>query len=205
MNQETITHLQFIQNIIDRMNRNSFQIKGWCVAIVSAFLALYANSSNPLYIYVAWFPILVLWWLDAIYLQQERKFRGVYADVVSQNSKVAPFQMPLHLYRGGKYTLVRVWISKTLALFYGVLMLCLVVGAYLLVHNSDEASAVVDKEIVCPPCQSSPDSTNALSSMKKEPAFVANAESCSNSTNNVQPQKSGKPTSGVSDESRKDN
>ena len=36
MEQERIQHLEFIQNIINRMNSNSFQIKEWMIMIVSA-------------------------------------------------------------------------------------------------------------------------------------------------------------------------
>lgn len=36
MEKETIKHLEFIQNIINRMNLNSFQIKEWMIMIVSA-------------------------------------------------------------------------------------------------------------------------------------------------------------------------
>lgn len=132
MDNETITHLQFIQNIIDRMNRNSFQLKGWCIAIVSAFLALYANSSNYLYVCVAIFPVFLFWFLDAYYLQQERKFRGVYNDVISGAGKVQPFQMPINLYEGGKYGFWNVWRSRTLAMFYGMLTVLLLVGACIL-------------------------------------------------------------------------
>lgn len=36
MEKEKIKHLEFIQNIINRMNLNSFQIKEWMIMIVSA-------------------------------------------------------------------------------------------------------------------------------------------------------------------------
>lgn len=46
-------HLEFIQNIITRMNTNSFQIKGWAVTIVYALLAIYASSKNEYFILAA--------------------------------------------------------------------------------------------------------------------------------------------------------
>ena len=33
-------YLQFLQNNIARMNTNSAQAKGWCIAIVAALLAI---------------------------------------------------------------------------------------------------------------------------------------------------------------------
>ena len=39
MSEDKLKHLEFIQNIITRMNTNSFLIKGWAVTIASAILA----------------------------------------------------------------------------------------------------------------------------------------------------------------------
>lgn len=43
---EELKHLEFIQNVITRMNTNSFQIKGWTVGIISAALAVYASTQE---------------------------------------------------------------------------------------------------------------------------------------------------------------
>ena len=85
MNEEKIKHLEFIQGVINRMNSNSFQIKGWMITIVAALLALYASSSNVAYIFVGIVPTILFWLLDSYYLQQERKFRGVYDDVLKDS------------------------------------------------------------------------------------------------------------------------
>lgn len=80
--EEKIKHLEFIQNIITRMNSNSFAIKGWMVTIVSALLALYANSNNEIFMFIAIVPTSIFWLLDAFYLAQERRFRCLYDDVI---------------------------------------------------------------------------------------------------------------------------
>lgn len=74
MEEQKIKHLEMIQGIITRMNQNSFMLKGWMITIVSALLAIYADKGNIGYLIVSIFPILVFWFLDAYYLQQERKF-----------------------------------------------------------------------------------------------------------------------------------
>ncbi len=129
-------HLTFIQGVITRMNTNSFQIKGWTITIVSALLALYANSFNVIYIFVAIIPVLLFWFLDAYYLQQERKFRGIYNDVAELGEVkeiiVKPFEMPLENYKEGKYCYFNVFRSKTIAWFYGALFLFLLVGGLVL-------------------------------------------------------------------------
>ena len=85
MSEEKIKYLEFIQNIVTRMNQNSFMIKGWTVAIVSALLAIYANKENKLFILISIFPVLIFMFLDSYYLWQERKFRHLYNKVLEEN------------------------------------------------------------------------------------------------------------------------
>lgn len=93
MNEDQRLHLQFIQGVITRMNSNSANMKGWMVAIVSAMLALYANSSNVLYIWVAIVPTILFWIFDTYYLRLEKQYRKLYNKVISKNSTVATFDM----------------------------------------------------------------------------------------------------------------
>lgn len=128
-----IKHLEFIQSTITRMNQNSFQIKGWMITIVSALLALYARSEKKLYIFIAIVPAIVFWFLDAYYLQQERRFRGVYndvADLSAENNRVnvREFEMPIQKYKGGKYCYFRVLFSKTIFPLYGIVIVGLVIA-----------------------------------------------------------------------------
>lgn len=81
-------HFEFIQNVITRMNTNSFQIKGMAVTIVSALLAIYATTSNIMFVFLAIAPTILFWFLDSYYLQQERKFRGVYNNVTGLKNDV---------------------------------------------------------------------------------------------------------------------
>jgi len=121
MNPEKIKHLEFIQAVITRMNTNSFQMKGWMVAIVSALLAIYAGNNNGLYPLFALLPTFIFWGLDAYFLQQERKFRGLYNDVagLTENPKVTTlFAMRPDLYTGGKYSYWDVIKSVTLIWLY---------------------------------------------------------------------------------------
>lgn len=93
MTEDQRLHLQFIQGVITRMNSNSTNMKGWMVAIVSAMLALYANSSNVLYIWIAIFPTLLFWLFDTYYLRLERQYRKLYNKVISNDSTLVPFEM----------------------------------------------------------------------------------------------------------------
>lgn len=137
MLENKIKHLEFIQSTITRMNQNSFQIKGWMITLVSALLALYASSEKVVYILIAIVPAIVFWFLDAYYLQQERRFRGVYNDVARlspDNSRinVREFEMPIQKYQCGKYCYFNVLFSKTIFPLYGIVIVGLVVAFVLL-------------------------------------------------------------------------
>lgn len=137
MMENKIKHLEFIQSTITRMNQNSFHIKGWMITLVSALLALYASSEKVVYILIAIVPAIVFWFLDAYYLQQERRFRGVYNDVAGlspDNSRinVREFEMPIQKYQCGKYCYFNVLFSKTIFPLYGIVIVGLVVAFVLL-------------------------------------------------------------------------
>lgn len=137
MENNKIKHLEFIQSTITRMNQNSFQIKGWMITLVSALLALYASSEKVVYILIAIVPTIMFWFLDAYYLQQERRFRGVYNDVAGLSPddsriNVREFEMPIQKYQCGKYCYFNVLFSRTIFPLYGIVIVGLVVAFALL-------------------------------------------------------------------------
>lgn len=118
---ENIKHLEFIQNVITRMNTNSFQIKGWSIVVVSALLAIYASTKDNFFFLAGVFPTFIFWFLDAYYLNQERKFRGLYNDVAGvtdKPKKIKLFEMRPDLYVGGKYTYWSSFSSITILKMY---------------------------------------------------------------------------------------
>lgn len=144
--QDKTKHLEFVQNVITRMNTNSFQLKGWMITIVSALLALYASSSNSNYVFVAIVPAIVFWFLDAYYLQQERKFRGLHEDIVNGNDNIKPFSMSISDYKydktdsnskskSKKYCYWNVFFSPTILPLYGIIVVALIVGGVLVLKG----------------------------------------------------------------------
>ena len=124
-----LKHLEFIQNVITRMNTNSFQIKGLGITIVAALLAVYASNQKINFIFIAILPTIIFWFLDAYYLQQERKFRGLYNDVagVSKNPKeIKLFEMRPDLYTKGKYCYFNNLFSKTIWIIYLPIIILLI-------------------------------------------------------------------------------
>lgn len=135
MSEGKLKHLEFIQNVITRMNTNSFQIKGWTVTIIAAVLAIYASTKNYYFVLVGIFPTLLFWFLDSYYLTQERKFRGLYNDVakVSKNpKKIKLFEMRPDLYTKGKYSFWNVFCSTTIwKLYFSIIIILCGLFAYL--------------------------------------------------------------------------
>jgi len=89
-------HLSIIQGVITRMNSNSFSMKGWMVAIVSALLAVFAASTEAscsyLYFIAALAADIIFCLLDAYYLKMEMQYRDLY-DEVRKNPINTDFNM----------------------------------------------------------------------------------------------------------------
>lgn len=133
-----IKHLEIIQGVTTRMNQNSFILKGWMITIVSALFALYADKGDILLLFITIFPIFIFWSLDAYYLQQERKFRGIYNDLV-EGRDIPPFKIPLEEYNSEKdckYCYCNVFWSKTIAgLYCTILVLLLLCISFVLIKD----------------------------------------------------------------------
>ena len=119
-------HLEFIQKNIDRMNKCSFQMKGWTITFVTALLALYAASMNGtsngiiLFVYIAIAPTFICWMLDSYYLSLERKFIAMYNDVagITKKCKFKPYEINIKKYNGWKNCMFRAIFSFTNDVMY---------------------------------------------------------------------------------------
>lgn len=129
MNEDQRLHLQFIQNVITRMNANSFQVKTWTVSIIVALAALAVNSKNYMYILISVVPTILFWTLDSYYLQQERKFRGLYKDVVLGN--VPLYLMQINRYREEIYQFSSALFSNSIIKFYGAILASILLATFI--------------------------------------------------------------------------
>lgn len=127
-----LKHLEFIQNVITRMNTNSFMIKGWAITLISALFALAAGGTNRSYALVAYIPLPVFWALDAFFLSKERQYRDLYDHVrtldenkIDFNMSTKPFEKNCSLWASSAF-------SRTLLSFYGILFLSTLVVMYLI-------------------------------------------------------------------------
>jgi len=120
MNKMKIKHLEFIQNVITRMNSNSFLIKGWAMTLVSALFALAAKDSNINFVLVSYVVIPVFWVLDGFFIATERQYRDLYAEVAKKTESDIDFNMNASEYNTGNRTWLAGIFSKTLIPFYGI-------------------------------------------------------------------------------------
>ena len=114
--EKKLKHLEFIQNAINRMANNSFIIKGWCITLVVALIALLEKENiNKDYIPFSFIPLLFFWFLDAFFLKTERQYRRLYADVSKKGKKEIDFSMDIKPY---KECYGEALFSRTLLPFY---------------------------------------------------------------------------------------
>ncbi|EGQ8088817.1 hypothetical protein FWP56_21490 [Vibrio vulnificus] len=118
-----LKHLEFIQNVITRMNSNSFLIKGWTITLISALFALAAKDANIQYVLITYIVIPVFWFLDGFFISQERQYRDLYNEVSSKREADIDFSMNASKFTGKDYE-KNSWVSgifsKTLMPFYGI-------------------------------------------------------------------------------------
>jgi len=116
-------HLEFIQNIITRMNTNSFMIKGWSVTLVGALFGLAADKANIKFAIIAYLPVILFWGLDAFFLSQEKQYRKLYEKVASTPEEKIDFSLNASGFNADDRTWYRCAKSKTLLPFHGTLFL----------------------------------------------------------------------------------
>ncbi|MDF9390495.1 hypothetical protein EXZ60_16970 [Vibrio sp. 1151_11] len=118
-----LKHLEFIQNVITRMNSNSFLIKGWTITLVSALFALAAKDANIQYVLITYIVIPVFWLIDGFFLSQERQYRDLYNEVRIKGESEIDFSMNASGFSDGKNSWLAGVFSKTLIPFYGITIL----------------------------------------------------------------------------------
>lgn len=118
-----ISHLEFIEDIITRMNSNSFMIKGWTITLISALFALAAKDASRPYVLIAYIPLPMFWLLDAFFLGKERQYRALYEHVRVLDEKQIDFSMDTKPFESGNRTWCAAAFSRTIGVFYGFLLL----------------------------------------------------------------------------------
>lgn len=104
---DKLKHLEFIQEAIKRMNTLSFQIKGWCITLVSALNVLAARDADHAHMVLIYWIVPIFWGIDAFYLSKERQYRDLYNVVRLKRDEDIDFDMRT----GGVVNPKNVWIA----------------------------------------------------------------------------------------------
>lgn len=123
--------IDLIQNCITRMGQNSFNIKGWLIALIIAVIALLPENINTKYICLIVGGIsLIFWYLDAFFLKTEKLYRWKYDWVIANRLKTDEYYYNLNPYEKNMWLLnddqskkkepciIRIMFTKTLIPFY---------------------------------------------------------------------------------------
>ena len=113
-----LKEIEVIQGIIKRMAYNSLAIKTWTVILVVVALLTREAKVQTFAVFV---PLIVLWFLDAYYLWQERMYRKLYNWVIRNrwNTDEYLFDMNAYRFRAEIQSPLRIMFSLTLGWFYG--------------------------------------------------------------------------------------
>lgn len=131
--EKKLKHLEFIQLTIIRMAANSFLIKAWSVTIVAALFAISVGGTKD-YLLIAYLPLISFWILDAYYLRQEKLYRGLYDSVRNTAEKDITFSLNTADVKNVE-NWFQVCRSTTIELFYGPILLVLMIATAVLVIN----------------------------------------------------------------------
>lgn len=132
MNEKKLKHLEFIQNIITRMNNNSFFIKGWSITLVSALFALAAKDANINYVLISYIVFPIFWLLDGFYIATERQYRELYKEVANKSEASIDFNLDASVYNNGKNTWLLGVFSKTLIPFYSISIITTIIIMFII-------------------------------------------------------------------------
>ncbi len=85
---------------------------------------------------IAFIPLIVFWFLDAYFLQQERLYRELYKWVVANRHKTEEhlFDMNAYRFKGNVQSKLRIMFSITLGWFYGSVGILTVIYAVILIY-----------------------------------------------------------------------
>lgn len=126
--------IDIIQDNIKRMASNSFIIKGWCLSLVVATLLL---SEKYFYGFIALIPLIVFWFLDSYFLQQEKLFRKLYSWVIENRQNTDDFLFSLDIKRFKKEVpnIFKIMFSLTLGLLYGSIFLMIIIYIFFIIYK----------------------------------------------------------------------
>jgi len=135
---QVVKHLEMIQGVINRLGHDSFIIKGWSVAILSAGIIFIARGEgqSKMVVIALLIPVIGFWILDGYFLRQERLFREVYNEIRKQGC--TDFAMDTKKHEDKPDCSRRASIfSRTLSIFYVIIEGIFVLAVFVILNFWD--------------------------------------------------------------------
>ena len=112
-----------IQAIITRMAQNSFTIKGWALTLVVAMFA-FVPKTACLFVPIVIVPIIIFAFLDAYYLQLERRYRKLYDIVRNKEGEKIDFELKItDECKDCSNNFIKCIFSKSILLYYSPILI----------------------------------------------------------------------------------
>ena len=133
-----IKHLEMIENIIERMAKNCFELKGLTITLLVLIISLAGEqTAKTILILLIFIPIIFFGVLDAYYRQMERKYKALYKCVAKKPENEIDFNMDTSVdevkAEGGKRLgLFNCMGSPSISVFYGPVIIVMVIILILL-------------------------------------------------------------------------
>ncbi len=132
-----IKHLEMIQSIIEKMSRNSFQLKGWTMTLIVATVTLSSKDSDRRYILFSIVPAIGFWVLNAYYLMIERKYTELYDQVRQRSNDEIDFSMKTDHISENRTKYLKCLFARSNSLFYLTIILSLIVLLFYIKYSSN--------------------------------------------------------------------
>jgi len=129
--EEKLKHLEFIQETINRMARNSFLLKGWTITIMSGLLAFSSKKLMCFYLFISLVIVVFFSLLDSYYLYQEKLFIKLYNHTRKLSNGDIDFSMDTNQFKKDV-----AWFdcfkSNSIKIFYGGLIIVLLIIIFII-------------------------------------------------------------------------
>ena len=128
-----IEYLKMIQNVINRIAKNTFMIKTWTTTIIAGILILTFSLLNIVTFIMLLGIVIMFWILDSYYLRLERLYRKLYNHKVDEyynspdKNSVKLFDMDYSPYQDDEKTIIRTMISKSEIFYYSPFIVIFIV------------------------------------------------------------------------------
>ena len=145
MDSKKLEHLKMIQDIIARMSGNIFLLKGWAITLIAAIFTIVAKNISGAYIFFSFCILFIFWILDGYFLSLERCYRSLYDEIREKKEEDIDFSMDFTAHKKlWKNSWLRSMFSKTLNIFYGALLVVMIIVSFMSLINTVKFNFGID-------------------------------------------------------------